>query len=158
MAKSEKLIEAFIEGNDFVMENVKVKWARVQADNPDTKYDPCWKVDIILTPEWKEHLEESGFKVHQDLDGDWILRLKKKVKTRLGKSQQPPKVVGRDGRTPFEDEIGNGSVCNVVVFAKYQPVAGTNHLAAYLDGLQVVDLVPYGGGAAFSDLTKEDEE
>ena len=148
-----KLIEAFVKGEEFLISNRPVKWARVQPDNPDTKYEPCWKVDIVLDEEWKKNLKKSGFKIHQDGDGDWVLRCKRKVKTRLGKTQRPPRVVGIDGKTVFDEPIGNGSICNIMVYGKYQDVAGVTHLASYLNALQVIEHIPFGGGKGFDDLT-----
>ena len=100
---------------------------------------------------------KSGFKVHQDKDGDWVLVVKRKCKTRDGKTQAPPRVVERDGRTKFEDAVGNGSLCNIVVYAKYQTVNSNTTLQAYLNAIQVLDLVPYTGGTSgFDDETDSD--
>ena len=153
MAK-EKMIEAFIKGDEFTIQRCKVKWAMVQADRPDTKYEHCWKCNIILDEEWKDNLLKSGFKVHQDKDGDWVLVVKRKCKTRDGKTQSPPKVVGIDGRTKVEDAVGNGSLCNIIVYAKYQTVNSKTTLQAYLNAIQVLDLVPYEGGGGFKDETE----
>lgn len=156
MTAKKKMIEAFVDGETFVIKNRPVKWAKVDPEFPDTKYEPCWKVDIVLDEEWKDNLTKSGFNIHQDTDGDWVLRCKRKVKTMKGKTQTPPRVVGLDGRTPFTEAIGNGSICNIEVFAKYNEVAGKTHLTSYLNAIQVANHVPYGGGSSFDDLTGDD--
>jgi hypothetical protein len=157
MAKGKKkLIEKFIKGDTFVLRNVKVKWAWLDPDRPDTKYEHCWRVDIILDDETEAILKSSGFNVKVDKDGDTIYRAKKKCKTRAGKSQRAPEVFSLDGRTRFTEIIGNGSTCNVEIFGKYHEVAGETHLSGYLNKIQVVDHIPYGGSTPFDDLTAGD--
>jgi hypothetical protein len=154
MAKKKMELKAeFVEGAVLPLSNVKVKWAALQE--PDTKFEPCWKIDIIITEEQANNLKAVGFKCRQDSDGDWILRAKKKVRTKSGKAQRAPLVVGRDGRTPITDNVGNGSLCNVNVYAKYVEVAGVTHLPCYLNEVQVIDLVPYSGSTGFKPIPEE---
>lgn len=142
--------ERFIAGDVFVLKG-KVKWAAVHE--PDTRFEPCWKVDLILSEEVKDELKEAGFNVRQDKDGDWVLTVKSKVTTKAGKKNHPPTVVSRDPKIPFTDAIGNGSECNVKIYAKYIDVAGKRHLPAYLNKIQVLDHVAYLGNEDFRDET-----
>jgi hypothetical protein len=144
--KKEAMIEAFVKGAAFTIEDRPVKWAMVLPEHPDTKYEHRWKVDVVLDEAWKENLQKAGFNIYQDGDGDWILRVIKKVKTRAGKTQAPPTVVAKDG-TPVTVPVGNGSVCDTRVYAKYNTVAGKTFLNAYLNKLTVNEHVLYEGGA-----------
>jgi hypothetical protein len=148
-----KRIEKFEEGCVLPITNRPVKWASLIT--PDTKFDPCWKIDIVLTKEQADKMKSAGFKVRQDTDGDWILRAKKKVRTKSGQPMSAPTVVGRDGVTPFTENVGNGSICNVNIFAKYIEVSGQTYLPAYLNEVQVVEHVPYGGGSGFANVDED---
>ena len=144
MAREFKRHERF-EGKGSVLpiNGVKVKWAALQS--PDTRYEHCWKVNLILSKEQAEKMMAVGFNVSQDKDGDYFLVAKKKCRTKEGKLQTAPLVVGRDGRTPFTEELGNGSTVNAQVFSKYVEVKGETWLTAYLNSVQVLEHVPYSG-------------
>jgi hypothetical protein len=149
--------QEFVEGEVFALINVKVKWAAL--NKPDTRFEPCWKVDAVLSPDQAEKMKAVGFRIRQDADGDWVLRCKKKCRTKSGQPMEAPRVVGRDGVTPFTENIGNGSVMNINVFAKYIEVAGKTHLPAYLNEAQVVEHVPYTGGSpGFGNLEEGPQE
>ena len=137
--------EDYVKGVEFPLNNVKVIWADIMADSPDTKYEACWKLDAVLEKGMAKSMEAAGFGV-KEKDGEFTLTIKKKCRTKAGKEQAPPSVVGRDGRTPFTEDVGNGSVCNVIVFAKYNEVKGITYLTPYLNGVQVVDHVSRGSG------------
>jgi hypothetical protein len=145
-----QIVDKFIEGEVFPLTNVPCKWASLK--DPDTRFEHCWKVDLILTKEQAEKMKAVGFNVKQDSEGEWYLRAKKKTKTKSGTPLEPPRVVSRDGSTPFTERIGNGSILNVNIFAKYLEVNGKTHLPAYLNEVQVVEHVPYSGGPGFGNL------
>lgn len=145
--------DEFVEGDEFTLTNVKCKWAALIT--PDTRYEHKWKIDVILTKKLSESLKSVGFNVRTDKDGDEILRVIKKTRTKGGSPMEAPRVVGLDGITPFAERIGNGSTVNIKIYAKYIEVSGQTHLPAYINAVQVVDLVPYKGGSDFDDLTGE---
>lgn len=146
----------FIEGATFVLKSVPVKWAKVQEDNPDTMFERCWKLDAVLDKPLADSMIAAGFNVHEK-DGEYLLSCKTKCATKAGKPNKPPVVVGRDGKTPFTREIGNGSICNVKVYAKFTTVSGKTYLPAYLNAVQVVDHVEYNG-AGFDSVDDEDTD
>ena len=139
-AKSNTPVEEYIEGANFVLKDVPVKWAHVLE--PDTKFEHAWKIDAILDKDMADSMAAAGFGVKESDDGEFSLTIKTKCKTKNGKDNRAPKVVGRD-LAPFTEPIGNGSVCNIKVWAKYIEVSGKTYLPAYLDGVQVVDHVAY---------------
>ena len=150
-AKKITMRDEFIEGDNFTLANVPVKWASLLK--PDTRFEPCYKVDLILTKDQAERMAAVGFKVRTDKDGDKVLRVKKKTMTKSGTPMEAPSCVGPDGETIFTERIGNGSVLNVSIFAKYIEVSGTTYLPAYLNGVQVVEHVAYKGAADFGDVS-----
>jgi hypothetical protein len=155
MSKKITMKKEFVEGDEVILSNVSVKWANLNA--PDDRFEPCWKVDAVLTQEMADEMKKVGFKVRQDNDGDWILRCKKKTHTKKGKPMDAPKVVGRDGKTAFTENIGNGSIMNIRIFAKYVEVNGNTYLPARLNAAQVVTHVPYEGGGGFDNLDESEE-
>ena len=150
-AKKIVMRDEFIEGDNFTLANVPVKWASL--DKPDTRFEPCYKADLILTKDQAERMAAVGFKIRTDKDGDKVLRVKKKTMTKSGTPMEAPSVVGPDGETLFTQKVGNGSILNVSIFAKYIEVSGVTYLPAYLNGVQVVSHVPYKGAADFADVS-----
>ena len=148
MAK--KTIDAkFTPGVAFMLKRVPIKWAALQS--PDTAYEHKWKVNAILTSVQAEELKSAGFNIKIDKDGDSFLEVSSKVTKVDGSKNNPPRVVGSDGKTPFTQEPGNGSICNIQVFAKTWDKSGNNGIKSYLNGVQVVEHIPYAGGASFDD-------
>ena len=148
MAKDQR----FIKGENLVLSGVPVKWAYLF--DPDTKYEPKWSVDAYLSEEDATEMKSLGFNIKDSPDGP-LIKLTKKCTTKAGKKLAPPKVVGLDPRVPFTQEVGNGSVCNVMVYAVYRTVNGNEILCAYLEGVQVVDHVEYSGsGGGFDNLSE----
>ena len=149
------LEQKFVEGCILPIVNRPVKWAALTQ--PDTRYESCWKMDIILTKEQADALTEAGFKVKTDKDGDLILRAKKKTHRKNGEQMSAPRVVGRDGVTPFTEMLGNGTICNVNLYCKYVEVQGTTYLPARLNEVQVVKHIPYAGASPGFDAVEEAE-
>ena len=146
--------DEFVDGAEFTLNNVKCKWANLIT--PDTRYEHKWKIDLILTKKLAESLKSVGFNVKTDKDGDQYLRVVKKTRTKSGTPMEAPRVVALDGSTPVTERIGNGSVVNIKIYAKYIEVSGQTHLPAYINAVQVVELEPYTGGSDFDDLTSGD--
>lgn len=149
MAKKKR--EEFVEGMVFILKEVKCKWAKVHE--PDDRYEEKWTITAVLDNKLAEDLEDVGFNIKIDGDGDKVLEVKTKVNKKNGTKNKAPQVVGSDGRTPFTDNIGNGSTVNIKVYAKYMTVSGKEFLPAYLNAVQVIDHVEYTGGVAFDDYS-----
>jgi hypothetical protein len=123
----------------------KVKWACVHS--PNTKYEPCWVIDVILDKETQQALRDAGLGERiREKDGDTIIQIKRRVERRdgSGKENFPPKVIDMYHNS-FESPIGNGSICNV----QFQIWDSTNKFGAFkgtdLQAVQVVEHVAYGG-------------
>jgi len=133
-------------GDTFILKGCKTKYN--YTIQPDTKYDSdgVWKTTVVLNDEDNKILREEGFNVRVDGDNDNVLTVKRKCRTAAGKEQDPPRVV--DGqKNPITEMIGNGSVCNIQVYAKYNNPRNPDQVCAYLNAMQVTTLVPYSGGS-----------
>lgn len=124
----------------------KVKWASV--DKPNTKFEPVWTVDVILDEKLKKKVEAAGLKVKEDKDGDYILKIKRKVTGKKGPID-PPEVTDADGN-PFTKLIGNGSECKVY-FTIYEWASfGTSGNGAWLNRVEVLNHIPYEDDVDFN--------
>lgn len=140
----------------FKLSNVPVRYAHLQT--PDTAFGDCkFHLQALCDDGTAGNLEKMGFvlKEKKDKEGNVtknILNPKKNGRKKDGTPNEPPSVVGLDGRTPFTDELGNGSVCNLLLSAKAWQVKGTWVLSCYIESVQVVKHVPRSGG--FDDLSE----
>lgn len=144
-------------GAEFPLMNKKVLWANIMEGNPDTKYGAAWKLDAVLTDDEAKSMEAAGFGVKADKKtGEKTLTIKTKCIKKDGTKNRYPTVVGRDGKTPFTEEVGNGSICNIKVWAKQNVVKGETFLNAYINAVQVVEHVARGAG--FDDVREDNEK
>lgn len=142
----------FISGENIVLKSVRVKWAHLHS--PDTKYNPMYSVDVMLDADDSKELKGLGVNVRDSEDGPWI-KVLTYVTTKAGKKNRQPRVVGLDPKVPFTEEIGNGSICNILMWSKYVKVDGEWKLPTYLEAVQVIEHVPYTAGesSGFDDLS-----
>lgn len=144
-----KRVPDFDEGKTFLIENVFVDYSSVFR--PNTKYRPEWAVVIRVPQHLIDEFYQVGFRLKQDPNGQVTLRAKRYVRLDDGSEMSPPIVVDCENQ-PWPEArglIGNGSRCNVKVRAKYTTYQGVEGLSCFLEGLQVLDHVPYSGGAGF---------
>lgn len=145
----------------FRLTNVEVWWAYLQRT--DTAFgNDKWCLEMHLEDDVASQLKDIGFNIvdKEDKNGKIIkntFKAKKERKTKKGKEQKKPLVYLADGSTITEDDVGNGSICNVMLEAKAWPIRGKWQLAAYINKVQVVKLVPYKGGSSFSDVSEESQ-
>jgi hypothetical protein len=151
----------FDEMYDFDLNGVQIRWPHLFK--PDTAYESVWSVDIILPEKLAADMAKVGFLVKEtEVDGEKVKFIKAKRKTHKkdGSPMYPPRVY--DSGTPDRDPqkwdpniaIGNGSVCNVKVAARYLEVGGKTRLPLYLNSVQVVNHVPYNN-SPFSAVSKD---
>lgn len=131
--------------NKYTIISGKAYWAAVIE--PNTTFEPCWSLDVSLDKANKEKVVADGLLVKNKNDdrGDFVT-IKRKVTKRDGSPRQAPDIIDAAKNVWNGALIGNGSVVNV----KYQPyeytVRGKKGKSADLVKVQVVELVPYGGG------------
>ena len=140
-------------GSSFTIEDAVLFYARLTVDTMDNyEGKERFKVTLQVTPELGAKMEEGGFNTKQDDEGNYYIdAFKNRV---IGKKeeerviQKPPKVVFEDGTLWDIEEhgsIGNGTVADVEVFAKYVKVGKNWHLPMYLNKVIIKDFVPYEG-------------
>ena len=144
---------------NFNLSNIECFWVHLDPKSPDTAFgNNKWCLEMRLPDEVAAQLKALGFTVVDKTDKDGVVvknifKAKKEVLTKSGDMQQPPRVVGPDGRTPwdFNEVIGNGTICNLQLSAKAWPIKGKWQMGCYVVAVQVVNYVPYVG--SFSDTT-----
>lgn len=133
----------------------------------DTKFDPCWRVDLIITKEDRDRLiseskqiAKKGMKISMDDEGQFVVKFRRNLERADGKGEnKPPRVVDRH-KVPFTENIGNGSEV-IVQYSLYEwsNKYGTG-VGADLKGVQVVTHVPYNSsgvedGEEFEELEED---
>lgn len=133
----------------------KAMWACVQE--PNTKFEPCWSVDLIVDDKTAKDFESRGHKVRVNPEtGEKSLKFKRKVTTRKGDNNRPPVVVDVH-RNPFKELVGNGSEV-VVQYREYDwSVMGKSGKSLDLQGVQVVKHKSFAGadGSEFEAVDSE---
>jgi len=144
--------DEFKKGRVVTLPNLKVEWCYLV--DPDLKFGKSqWCVDVRLPEDMAKSLKEVGFNVKYTGDkkkfkeGDELYYfLKCYRKTMTGKGPlDPPKVLDAMAQPMDGKLVGNGSTCNVKIWAKYITVNEEVHLPARLTKIQVVELVEYSG-------------
>lgn len=124
-------------------------WARVK--DPDVRYEPCWKIDVLLEEPEAKRLKAAGIKVKRNDDDVFVLKVKRLVTKRKGTGNNPPPEVVDKQDKPFDTLIGNGSEV-IVQFGVYtwKNTFGSG-TGLDLQKIQVVNLVPYAGSTNVED-------
>ena len=150
-----------------ILNNVKVKWARV-GSNPATKYasdETEWSVDCEVSADQSKDWIKKGFAQKERFDPETgVPFVKIKRNTHFNKKNpitgamekmeiSAPFVKDQYGDNMVEINIGNGSLCNVQFMERPWEYAGKNGVSATLVGLQVIELVEYEGGAGGDEFT-----
>jgi hypothetical protein len=132
--------------------NAVVKYAKVhragkayEPSNPDE-----WSINFYPSPDDREALMAHGCNPKQDKEGAEYWIAKRKVVTKDGKAAQPPQVVDHT-KAACSDDIGNGSVCNLIVTLFPWEMNRRRGVYVYLNAVQVVNLITYGDPVAMFD-------
>lgn len=146
-----------------VLKEVPVRWVQIQA--PDTRFDPQWSLDALLSPAQAKKLSAEAKKIHKkgvaikkDEDGQHFIKLSRRVLKSDGSGENPaPRCIDAT-KTPVTSLVGNGSVCNI----QYRMYPWDNKFGSGVGvdfvGMQVLSLVPYGGDADEFDVEEESED
>ena len=129
-----------------VLNNVRVQWASIQEPSRSVEYGDKWEVEAILSADQATQFESDGFKTKVDeKSGSKVIRFKRKTTGTLRKggtfNKTQPKCVD-SVKQPFIELIGNGSVCNIA----YNVLEHNFGKSLDFAGIQVLELVSYGGG------------
>lgn len=120
-------------------------WALVFEHNKDTKFDPKFSIDLDLTPEELQKFDGTGFNVEARKRKNGFYNFYRKEKNANAKWGGPPRVFiqTKDGITPFDGAIGNGSLVDVNIDVYDYSYAGKKGVGHRLDSVMVRDLIEY---------------
>lgn len=125
---------------------------------PNTKFTPCYSVNLVVDPEIAEDYRSRGFPV-KDMEEGPALIIKRKVNGPNGMIREAPDLIDRY-KKPLNVAVGNGSRVKVLFKEWDTKWNGTVYKGLDFKAMQVLDLVEYGGGdvnTAF-DIEAEEEE
>lgn len=130
-----------------ILKNCKVKWAKlIKPDEMSGK----WSINLYVTSEQLAELKAQGIEPKVDKDGVPFVQAARKPKSNKGTEIDPPRVVDAD-RKPFAKNIGNGSVCNVIVSIYDWTFQKKEGKGVWLEAVQVVELKEYEGREDFDE-------
>lgn len=145
----------------FRLNNVEGHWFHL--DKPDTAFgNNRWTLDCHLEDHLANQLKAEGFNVKdkEAKDGTVIKNVfkpkKDAINKKTGQPNKPPEVVGPDGKTPFTEPLGNGTVVNLILSARAWEISKKWTLGCYIEKVQVVKHVPFSGGG-FEDVSGSED-
>lgn len=116
-----------------------VNWAHVQAPNQFGKYS----VDVEISAEQAEKYKAGGISGVKEKDGQNIIQIRTNATMKDGSPARKPSVTDVDGNE-ISDLVGNGSKAKVSFTVAPWKFGSRSGKSAFLNGLTVIDLVPYG--------------
>ena len=121
-----------------------VKWASITT--PNTKFEPVYTVDLVVSDDVANDFEAKGYKVKEISNGDEVIgraiTFKRKVNGPNGMVRQAPKLLDAN-KNPIDELVGNGSKVKV----QYSEWETSNKYGNFkgldFQAMQVIDLVQY---------------
>jgi hypothetical protein len=135
--------------------------ARPYTGDPKFDKGPSWSIEISPDKNSRALLEKHGMSEKVKKDKPTVKNPRKYEFVRLtvlefkadGTKNKLPEIIDASGRKWGEDEIGNGSVADILVRAvDYGTTKGL-----YYKKMRVLKHVPYEGGSDFEPLSEDDE-
>lgn len=119
-------------------------WASVTT--PNTKFEPVYTVDLVVSDDVANDFEAKGYKVKEISNGDEVIgraiTFKRKVNGPNGMVRQAPKLLDAN-KNPIDELVGNGSKVKV----QYSEWETSNKYGDFkgldFQAMQVIDLVQY---------------
>ena len=119
-------------------------WASVTT--PNTKFEPVYTVDLVVSDEVANDFESRGYKVKEITMNDEVvgkaITFKRKVNGSNGMVRQAPKLLDAN-KNPIDELVGNGSKVRV----QYNEWETSNKYGDFkgldFQAMQVIDLVQY---------------
>ena len=119
-------------------------WASVTT--PNTKFEPVYTVDLVVSDDVANDFEAKGYKVKEISNGDEVIgraiTFKRKVNGPNGMVRQAPKLLDAN-KNPIDELVGNGSKVRV----QYSEWETSNKYGNFkgldFQAMQVIDLVQY---------------
>jgi|TARA_E500000305_G_scaffold111384_1_gene123139 hypothetical protein len=122
-------------------------WASVRT--PNTKFEPCYTVDLVVSDEVANDFESRGFRVKDLTVNDEVvgrsINFKRKVNGPNGMVRKAPLLMDAD-KVPMDENVGNGSKVRV----QYNEWEATNKFGTFkgldFQAMQVEELISYKAG------------
>ena len=122
-------------------------WASVTT--PNTKFEPVYTVDLVVSDEVANDFESRGFRVKELTVNDEVvgrsINIKRKVNGPNGMVRKAPLLMDSD-KVPLDENVGNGSKVKV----QYNEWEATNKFGTFkgldFQAMQVIDLISYKAG------------
>ena len=125
----------------------KAYWASITT--PNTKFEPVFSINLLVDEDVAQSFASKGYGIKQMQEGPALV-IKRKVAQKNGKLNKVPKLLDSNNEE-LDGLVGNGSEVKV----QYREWETTNHYGSFkgldLQAVQVLDLVPYGGGGDLAD-------
>ncbi len=125
----------------------KAYWASITT--PNTKFEPVFSINLLVDEDVAQSFASKGYGIKQMQEGPALV-IKRKVAQKNGKLNKVPKLLDSNNEE-LDVLVGNGSEVKV----QYREWETTNHYGSFkgldLQAVQVLDLVPYGGGGDSAD-------
>ena len=126
---------------------------------PNTRFTPCYSVNLVVAPDLAEDFKSRGFPV-KEMDEGTALVIKRKVSKSNGDINAAPELVDRY-KKPMNVEVGNGSRVKVLCKEWETTWKGQTFKGLDFQAMQVIDLVEYNGASSAAsafDVEAEEEE
>ena len=123
-------------------------WASITS--PNTRFEPVYTVDLVLEDSVADDFETRGFKVKNLVINDEAvgraINIKRKVNKANGTGQNKVPMLVDKNKMPMDELIGNGSLVRVQ-YNEWETENRFGHFKGLdLQGVQVLDLIPYKSG------------
>lgn len=135
-------------------------WASVTT--PNTKFEPVYTVDLVVSDEVANDFESRGYRVKELKVNDEVvgraINIKRKVNGPNGMVRKAPLLMDAN-KVPLDENVGNGSKVKV----QYNEWEATNKFGTFkgldFQAMQVIDLVSYkaGDGDEFEAISSGEE-
>ena len=109
---------------------------------------------MVVSDADAEALRKAGLTLKEH-EGKPCIKFKRKVARKDGEQNPKPRIVDADNM-PFDGLVGNGSKVNVQYRIWDWSYAGRSGVSADLQGVQVIDLVAFGG-SEFKPVNQEEQ-
>ena len=138
-------------------------WAKVhEAVDQFGDDKPKFSIDLIVEDKKElKRLKEAGIspKKKKSDDGHPVFTFSTLEKDKEGNTRRAPTVVDRSGHRSFYEHIGNGSDVVVMFTSQEWHMKNRTGVKGYLNGVQVLNHVPYGESFdAYDDEGGDEEE
>jgi hypothetical protein len=120
-------------------------WTFIQT--PNTKFEPCYSVDVEVDSSTSTKLQEAGLKPKM-VDGKARFKFKRNVVNKKTGSPNPKPAQLDAAGNPSTVNIGNGSQVAVQIHIRDWKYGGKSGTTTELQGIKVLELVEYNNKPA----------